>query len=96
MARKRRIFSASLKAKVALEAIKGQRTINEIAGVHEVHPSMVTRWKKEAIAGLSEVFSTSRARANRADEALKASLYQQIGQMKVELDWIKKNSGFTS
>ena len=86
-------YTAAFKAKVALEAIKGQRTINEIASAYEVHPNQVTQWKKQAVSQLSDIFSNGRARDDAADEELRNQLYQQIGQLKVELDWLKKKSG---
>jgi transposase len=88
-----KINTAAFKVKIALEAIKGQRTINEIATHYGVHPTMVTQWKKQAIESLPDVFSTRRERDAQEDEALKAELYQQIGQLKVEIDWLKKKSG---
>jgi len=90
---KRRNFSADLKAKVAIEAIKGQRTVSEIAARYNVHPNVVTQWKKALLEHAPEAFGDSRARDRAADEELKAQLYQQIGQLKVELDWVKKKSG---
>jgi transposase-like protein len=93
MKRERKSYTAAFKAKVALEAIKGQRTINEIASAFEVHPNQVTQWKKQAVSQLSEIFSNGRARDDAAEEELRNQLYQQIGQLKVELDWLKKKSG---
>jgi transposase-like protein len=93
MKKERKSYTAAFKAKVALEAIKGQRTINEIASAFEVHPNQVNQWKKQAVTQLSEIFSNGRARANAAEEELRNQLYQQIGQLKVELDWLKKKSG---
>ena len=90
---KRRNFTAEFKAKVALEAIKGQRTISEIASRHEIHPNLVTQWKKALLAHASDAFSDARSKDKADDEALKGQLYQQIGQLKVELDWLKKKSG---
>jgi transposase-like protein len=94
MKKQRKSYTAAFKAKVALEAIKGQRTTNEIASAYEVHPNQVTQWKKQAVSQLSEIFSNGRARADAAEEDLRNQLYQQIGQLKVELDWLKKKSGF--
>jgi putative transposase len=93
MKKQRKSYTAAFKAKVALEAIKGQRTTNEIASAYEVHPNQVTQWKKQAVSQLSEIFSNGRARADAAEEDLRNQLYQQIGQLKVELDWLKKKSG---
>ncbi len=88
MQRKR--HSAELKAKVALEAIKGQKTVNEIASEYGVHPTQIAQWKKQALDELPEIFSSRRQKGVQEEEALKAALYQQIGQLKVELDWLKK------
>jgi putative transposase len=88
----RKSYTTEFKVKVALEAIKGQRTINEIATHYGVHPNLVTQWKKHAIESLPDVFSTKRERAEEEEEALKAKLYQEIGQLKVELDWLKKKA----
>jgi transposase-like protein len=93
MKKERKSYTAAFKAKVALEAIKGQRTINEIASAFEVHPNQVTQWKKQVVSQLSDIFSNGRARAESAEEELRNQLYQQIGQLKVELDWLKKKSG---
>ena len=95
MGKKRRQFNAGFKAKVALEAIKGQRTVQEIASTFGVHPNQVAKWKRQALDLLPEVFSTGRERTDRADEELKAELYQQIGRLQVELEWLKKKSGLS-
>jgi len=96
MAKQRKTYSAELKARIALEAIKGQRTVNEIAAHYEVHPNQVTNWKKQVLAELPQFFSGSRRRGAQDDEHLKAQLYQQIGQLKVELDWLKKKADLLS
>ena len=93
MKRQRRQYSADWKAKVALEAIKGQRTVQEIASHYEVHPALVTHWKKQLLEGAAEIFSNGKRAAADADEELKAELYQQIGKLQVEVDWLKKKSG---
>jgi transposase-like protein len=90
----RKQFSGDFKMKVAVEAIKGHRTVAEIASEYEVHPNQVTQWKKDAIAGLPEVLSDKRQKRKEDHEGLVAQLYQQIGQLKVELDWLKKKVGF--
>lgn len=89
----RKTYDSGFKVKVVLEAFKGQRTINEISSHYGIHPNQVNQWKKQAIEGLPDVFSSRRVRAAAEDEELKAQLYQQIGQLKVELDWVKKKAG---
>jgi transposase-like protein len=95
MKRQRRQYSADWKAKVALEAIKGQRTVQEIASHYEVHPTLVTHWKKQLLEGAAEIFSNGKRVAADADEELRAELYQQIGKLQVEVDWLKKKSGLS-
>jgi transposase-like protein len=91
----RRNFTAEFKARVAIEAIKGQKTIQEIASHFEVHPNMVMKWKQHAMAELSQVFTDQRSNKNDKDEALTDALYQQIGKLQVQLDWLKKKSGLS-
>ena len=93
MKNKRRNHSAAFKAKVALAAVKGDKTIAELAGEYEVHPNQITQWKRQLLECLPEVFSRRRQHEQQDQEALTAELYQQIGQLKVELDWLKKKSG---
>jgi len=90
----RKYYSADFKAKVALEAIKGLKTVNEIASELGVHPTQIAQWKKQALEALPDAFSTRKSKSNQGQEALTSELYQQIGQLKVELDWLKKKSGF--
>jgi putative transposase len=93
MRRERKQHSAEAKAKVALEALRGLRTVNEIASEYGVHPTQVAQWKKQAAAGLSEVFSNGRARQEHAESELRDRLYEEIGRLKFELDWLKKKLG---
>jgi transposase-like protein len=93
--RQRKQYSADLKAKIALEAIKGQRTVQEIAAHYEVHPNMVTHWKRQLLDGASEIFSNPRTRSGEVEEQVQAELYQQIGKLQVEVDWLKKKSGLS-
>ena len=93
MRKQRQQYSAEFKAKVALETIKGARTVNEIAAHYEVHPTQVAQWKKQALEHLRTAFDNGRKASERADEELQNTLYQQIGQLKVELDWVKKKAG---
>jgi len=85
--------SAEFKAKVAREAIEGKLTISEIAAKYEVHPNIVSRWKADALDGLVEIFSSKREKKDKDQEEVKDELYKQIGQLKVEVDWLKKKSG---
>lgn len=93
MTKQRKNYSADFKSKVAIAAIKGDKTVNEIASTYAVHPNQVTTWKKQALGVIPDAFSSRQARQAEADEALRARLYQQIGQLKVELDWLKKKVG---
>ena len=95
MKRQRRQYSADWKAKVALEAIKGQRTVQEIASHDEVHATLVTHGKKQLLEGGAEIFSNGQRGAADADEELKAELYQPIGKLQVEVDGLKKKSGLS-
>ncbi len=93
MKNKRRNHSAAFKAKVAIAAIKGDKTIAELASEYEVHPNQITQWKKKLLDSTPEVFSRSRQRDKQKQDELTEYLYQQIGQLKVEVDWLKKKSG---
>ena len=89
----RRRYGAEFKAKVALAAIRGDRTLAELAGQYEVHPSQITQWKRQLLEGLPGIFLGRRSRQEQEQQELTGRLYQQIGQLKVELDWLKKKSG---
>jgi putative transposase len=93
MTRTRKHYTAEQKAKIALAAIKGQQTINELASDYGVHPTQISQWKKQLLDEASQVFTAGRDRQTDDHEALVARLYQEIGQLKVELDWLKKKSG---
>ena len=91
MARKRRNFSAAFKAKVALAAARGDRTTAELAAKFAVHASQVTAWKKQLLAGVPELFADGRSRPAEAS-ADEQELYEQIGRLKMEVEWLKKKS----
>ena len=82
--RRRRRFSGDLKAKVALEALRGDRTLQEIASKHQVHPNQVSTWKRQAIEGLGEVFSNGVDRRRRDHESEVHELHAKIGELTVE------------
>ncbi len=91
MTRKR--YSKELKARVALAAIKGQKTANELASEYEVHASQINTWKKQALEALPEVFGRGQGREEAQREAERDRLYQQIGKLRVEVEWLKKKTG---
>lgn len=91
---KRRRFSAKEKARIAVAAIKGDKTIAQLSSDFGCHASKVSQWKKEALEGLAEVFAGKPS--NAADERQEAALYEQIGRLKVELEWLKKKLGGAS
>ena len=93
MARKRPTFSAVFKAKVAMAAIRGEPTLAELTGRFKVHPNRVAAWKRQAVDRLPEVFVDGRSKTARDEEQHEARLYQQIGQLQFELDWLKKKAG---
>ena len=89
----RKKHSHKFKAQVAIEAIRNQKTINEIASEYGIHPAQVSVWKKQAMVNMQDVFSNGQDQRAKSEEATKERLYQQIGQLKVELDWLKKKTG---
>jgi transposase-like protein len=93
MARPRKQYTAQQKATIAITALKGQQTLNEIASDFGVHPVQVAQWKKQLVDDAESVFAGARDRKAADTEVLQARLYQEIGQLKVELDWLKKKSG---
>ena len=89
---KRRQLGADFKAKVALAALKETKTMAELASQFEIHSTQINRWKKEAIAGLPSVFAKPSVKAEKEQEALKAELYNKIGKLTVENEWLKKKA----
>jgi transposase-like protein len=89
---KQRLHDNAFKARVALEAIKGTKTLAEIASYYKVHPTQIARWKKKVLEDLPEIFEDSRGHNERESEQIQDELYKEIGQLKVELDWLKKKS----
>src|SRR5690349_15317123 len=92
MPRQRKHHTATFKAQVALAAIRGDRTVNELAGQFGVHPTLIHAWKKQLLAGAEVVFASG-VRVDTADaEARQAELFEQIGRLKMELEWVKKTT----
>ena len=90
MTTKRKSHPASFKAQVALAAVKGDKTINNLAGVHGVHPKMIQAWKKQLVSNAEKLFQSGAKSVSVEHEALQAQLYEQIGKLKTELNWLKK------
>ena len=93
MSKERRKHSRAFKAKVALEAVKGEETVGQLAARYEVHPGQIQAWKKALVEGASGVFGNGKEQKGRNDAALVARLYQEIGQLKVERDFLAERSG---
>jgi transposase-like protein len=91
MRRKRRVFDKTFRAKVALAAVKGDKTLSQLASQFDVHANQVSAWRKELVERAAELFEDGRRR--QAEEAFDAdALYAQIGRLKVELEWLKKKA----
>jgi len=88
----RRNHSALFKAKVALEAVKKEKTIAQLSSDFGVHPNQITQWRRRLLDEVPDIFSKKRKKKEKDNEELQSELYRQIGQLKVELDWLKKKS----
>ena len=89
----RKQYSPKFKAKVAVEAIRGDRTLSQLASQYQVHPVQIGQWRKTALEQMAELFADGRTRKRANHDADKDALYEQIGRLKVELDWLKKKAG---
>ena len=92
MAGKRKNHTAAFKAQVALAALKGDKTVNELAGQFAVHPTLIHAWKKQLLAGAEAVFANGTKAAEANAQIVQAQLYEQIGRLKMELEWVKKKA----
>lgn len=87
-------FTAAFKSKVAIEAIKGHKTISELASEFEVHPTQINNWKKQLLEGSTQVFNSKKEQQNKSAETEREQLYAQIGKLKVQVDFLKKKTGY--
>lgn len=92
MANVRKNHSPAFKSKVAIEAIKKEKTMAQLSGEFGIHPNQITQWKSHLLNELPGIFSNRRSKSDKDSEQLINELYRQIGQLKVELDWLKKKS----
>ena len=92
----RKNYQPEFKAKVALEAVRGRLTINEISKQFGVHPNQISKWKKQFLESIPQIFDNAKKPRTSNNEELTNQLYQQIGQLKVELDWLQKKSSIFS
>lgn len=92
-AKKRKVHTAEFKAKVGLEAVRGMKTISEIAQSYGVHPQLVGQWKKEILESAGALFEGKRGPKPAEDKSDEERLYSEIGRLKMENDWLKKKLG---
>jgi hypothetical protein len=93
--KKRKLMTSTQKAKVALEAVKGSKTVNEIAQEYSVHPTQVGLWKKALLENASQLFDVKRGSKAIDPQSDPERLYAKIGQLNMELEWLKKKSGIS-
>ena len=89
MASKRKRHTEEMKARVALETVKGVRTLSELSAAYGVHPTVIAQWRRQLIRRAAELFSRGNS-GMRSEEELTAPLYEEIGRLKMEIDWLKK------
>ena len=90
MGRKRRTFTDKFKAQVAIEAIKGLKTLNELASEYQVHPNQISDWKKQLLSNAPDLFASGKKKQTKTEEELTAPLYEEIGRLKMDLKWLEK------
>ena len=93
MATTRKHYSPRFKAKLAVEAIRGEKTLNQLASQFQVHPIQIGQWRKTALEQMADLFANGRKRRGQDGDVEKDALYEEIGRLKVELDWLKKKVG---
>jgi transposase-like protein len=93
LTKKRKRYSAQFKFQVALEAVKGLKTVNQLASEHELHPNQVSQWKRQLLEEGATIFDNGAAQQQQREMAqTEAELYEQIGRLKMEVEWLKKSS----
>ena len=92
MSKKRRRYDDKFKALVALEAVKGQKTLSQLSSEYKIHANQITKWKKKLLAELPSIFSTKKSQEDQLSQDREDQLLRQIGKLTVELDWLKKKS----
>ena len=90
MTRKRRQFSAKFKAKVAVDAIKGMKTLSELSTEYKVHPNQISAWKKQLLSNAQGLFPSGKNRQQKSEEEITAPLYEEIGRLKMDIKWLEK------
>lgn len=90
MSKKRKTYTDKFKAEVALEAVKGMRTLAEIASDYQVHPTQVSEWKRHLLSGVASLFSGSLGKKTKTEEEITAPLYEEIGRLKMDVKWLEK------
>ncbi len=90
----RKKHSKELKARIALDAIKGQKTISELASEYGIHANQISRWKKQLLDAAPDAFSREKANDAEKNKAERDCLYQKVGQLQIEVDWLKKKTGY--
>ncbi len=93
MSRKRKQHSDEFKAKVALEAVRGLKTTAQLAADFQIHPNVISKWKRQLLQDASLAFSGNSAKSRKSEEDLTSPLYEKIGRLEIELDWLKKKVG---
>lgn len=93
---KKRRFSREFKSKVAIEALKGIRTIREISVQYQIHPNLISNWKKQLLAGIPEIFAEGHKIGIDEKDHKIQQLYQEVGELQYELSWLKKKTGVIS
>ena len=90
MSKKRRSFSDKFKAKVALDAVRGVKTLSELAAEYQVHPNQISQWKKLLVSQASELFASENNSSAKTEEEITSPLYEEIGRLKMDVRWLEK------